>query len=225
MRWRKWTKFPAVLWSSSFSRQCSARVSAMKVWYIIENRACPAIVHSFSKPRKTYECIYTNTFTSKLSRGLDKPSQKLLGQDKPRLGLAVGWISREHRFCTIYTGCSRLMQASARESRGLCENLQQGKLNKNALCYWVAYGKPIKFSVASRLRPKEKNDGRITQTIHISMTNTFHCEYCQCFTFKRGDKFKRKCTSHGGMYSAHYFWKISITSKQRMLYCRLLTGS
>ena len=52
------------------------------------------------------------------------------------------------------------------------------------------------------------------QTIHISMTSTFQCEYCQCFTFKRGDKFKLKCTSHGGMYSAHYFGKISITSKQ-----------
>ena len=38
--------------------------------------------------------------------------------------------------------------------------------------------------------------------------------YCQCFTFKRCDKFKLKCTSHGGMYSAHYFGKISITSKQ-----------
>ena len=119
MRWRKWTKFPALSWSRSFSRQCSARLSAMKVWYIIENRACAAIVHSFSKPRKTYECIYTNTFTSKLSCGLDKLSPKFLGQDKPRLELAVGWISREHRFCTIYTGCSRLMQAAARESRVL----------------------------------------------------------------------------------------------------------
>ena len=46
------------------------------------------------------------------------------------------------------------------------------------------------------------------------MTSTFQCEYCQCFTFKRCDKFKLKCTSHGGMYSAHYFGKISITSKQ-----------
>ena len=34
---------------------------------------------------------------------------KPLGQDKPWLELALGWISREHRFCTIYTGCSRLM--------------------------------------------------------------------------------------------------------------------
>ena len=119
VRWRKWTKFPALLWSRSFSRQCSARLLAMKVWYIIENSVCAAIVHSFSKPRKTYECIYTNTFTSKLSRGLDKSSPKLLGQDKPRLELAVGWISREHRFCSIYTRCSRLMQAAARESRCL----------------------------------------------------------------------------------------------------------
>ena len=34
------------------------------------------------------------------------------------------------------------------------------------------------------------------------------------FTFKRGDKFKLKCSSHGGMSSAHYFGKIRITSKQ-----------
>ena len=39
------------------------------------------------------------------------------------------------------------------------------------------------------------------------MTSTFQCEYCQCFTFKRCDKFKLKCTSDGGMYSAQYFWK------------------
>ena len=36
------------------------------------------------------------------------------------------------------------------------------------------------------------------------MTSAFQCEYCQCFTFKRCDKFKVKCTTHGGMYSAHY---------------------
>ena len=41
------------------------------------------------------------------------------------------------------------------------------------------------------------------RTIHIFMTSTFQCEYCQCFTFKRCDKFKLKCASHGGMYSAH----------------------
>ena len=46
------------------------------------------------------------------------------------------------------------------------------------------------------------------------MTSTFQCEYCQNFTFKRCDKFKLKCTSNGGMYSVHYFGKISITSKQ-----------
>ena len=33
-----------------------------------------------------------NTFTSKVSRSLDKPNPKLLGQDKPQLELAVGWI-------------------------------------------------------------------------------------------------------------------------------------
>ena len=55
----------------------------------------------------TFECIYTNTFTSKVSSGLDKPSPKLLGQDKPRLEQAVGWISRAgRRFCNIYTAWS-----------------------------------------------------------------------------------------------------------------------
>ena len=47
------------------------------------------------------------------------------------------------------------------------------------------------------------------QTIHISMTSAFQCEFYQCFKFKSCDKFKLKCTSHGGMYSAHYFGKIS----------------
>ena len=57
------------------------------------------------------------------------------------------------------------------------------------------------------------------QTIHISMTSTFQCEYRQCLTFmiKRCDKFKLKCTSHGGMYSVHHFGKISITSKQKLV--------
>ena len=83
----------------------STRLSAVKVWDIIENRAREAIVLGFSKPRTTFECIYTNPFTSKVSRGLDKPSPKLLGQDKQRLELAVGLLSRERSFCTICTGC------------------------------------------------------------------------------------------------------------------------
>ena len=83
----------------------STRLSAVKVWDIIENRAREAIVPGFSKPRTTFECIYTNPFKSKVSRGLDKPSPKLLGQDKQRLELAVGLLSRERSFCTIYTGC------------------------------------------------------------------------------------------------------------------------
>ena len=68
------------------------------------------------------------------------------------------------------------------------------------------------------------NFSKLMRTIQISTTSTFQCEYCQCFTFKRCDKFKLKCTSHGGMYSAHYFGKISITSKQWMLQRRFLTG-
>lgn len=34
----------------SFSHHCSARLWAMKVWGIIENRECSATVHGFSKP-------------------------------------------------------------------------------------------------------------------------------------------------------------------------------
>ena len=55
------------------------------------------------------------------------------------------------------------------------------------------------------------------------MSSTFQCEDFQCFTFKRCDKFKLKCTSHGGMYSTHYFGKIRVTSKQQMLLRRVLT--
>ena len=45
-----------------------------------------------------FTAVYTNTFPSKVSRGLDKPNPKLLGQDKTRLEVAVGWISRERDF-------------------------------------------------------------------------------------------------------------------------------
>ena len=36
------------------------------------------------------ECICTDTFTSTVSRGLDKSNPKLIGQHEPRLELAVG---------------------------------------------------------------------------------------------------------------------------------------
>ena len=58
------------------------------------------------------------------------------------------------------------------------------------------------------------NFSKLMRTTHLCMTSTFQWEYCQCFTFKRFDKFKLKCTSHGDMGSANYFGKISITSKQ-----------
>ena len=37
-----------------------------------------------------FTAVYTDTFTSKVSRGLDKPNPKLLDQDKTRLEVAVG---------------------------------------------------------------------------------------------------------------------------------------
>ena len=74
-RWMRWilTKFPALSCSRPLSRHCSTRLSAVKVWNIVENNACAATVHSFSKSPTTFEYIYTNTFTSKVTRGLSKP--------------------------------------------------------------------------------------------------------------------------------------------------------
>ena len=77
-------------------------------------------------------------------------------------------------------------------------------------------GSKIRATISS-LFWRYANFSKLMRTIHISLTSTFHCEYCQCFTLKRCDKSKLKCTSHGGMYNAHYFRKISITSKQWML--------
>ena len=45
------------------------------------------------------------------------------------------------------------------------------------------------------------NFSKLMRAIHISVTSTFQCEYCQCFTFKRCDKFKLKCTSQIGRAS------------------------
>ena len=52
--------------------------------------------------------------------------------------------------------------------------------------------------------------------IHISMTSKFQCEYCQCFTFKRYDKFKLKCTSHGGTVKGHKY--SSLSEKMREIF-------
>ena len=72
---------------NSFSRHCNARLSAVKVWDIIENRACAAVVQGSSKSRTTLGCIYTNTFTSKVSRGLDKPIPK----PSARISRGLSW--------------------------------------------------------------------------------------------------------------------------------------
>ena len=71
------------------------------------------------------------------------------------------------------------------------------------------------FNISSHnINLHNANFSKLMRTIHISMTTTFQCEDCQCFTFKICAKFKLKCITHGGMYSAHYFGKIRITSKQ-----------
>ena len=71
-----------------------------------------------------------------------------------------------------------------------------------------------KIGATTSLFLRFANFSKLMRTVHISMPSTFQCEYCQCFTFKRCDKLKLKCTSYGGMYSANYFGKISITSKK-----------
>ena len=93
----------------------------------------------------------------------------------------------------------------------------------------IDYCNTLKFQDKTILRTGQKsalqqslfwryaNFSKLMRTIHISMTSKFQCEYCQCFTIKRCDKFKLKCTSHGDMYSMHSFGKNSLTSKQWML--------
>ena len=63
-----------------------------RVWF---NWARAAIAHGFSTPRTTFECIYTNTFTSKESCGLDNHSPKPLGQNstgKSKFHFVKCWI-------------------------------------------------------------------------------------------------------------------------------------
>ena len=61
------------------------------------------------------------------------------------------------------------------------------------------------LEISRQTYPTSRSKIHATAFIHISTTSTFQCEYCQCFRFKRCDKFKLQCTSHGGMYSVHYF--------------------
>ena len=63
-----------------FPLHCSVRLSAVKVWKTEHAQ------QSFTASAGLGQCfsaVYTNTFTSKVSRGLDKPNPKLLGQDEP----------------------------------------------------------------------------------------------------------------------------------------------
>ena len=50
---------------------------------------------------------------------------------------------------------------------------------------------------------------QIMRTIHTSMTSTFYFEFIASFECKTLTILTLKCTSHGGMYSAHYLEKIS----------------
>ena len=62
MRWRKWTKFPALSWSRSFSCQCSMRLSATKVWYITENRACASMCSNCSQLQQSAENVWVHLY-------------------------------------------------------------------------------------------------------------------------------------------------------------------
>ena len=73
--------------------QPSFLMSASMCYCLLSARA--GAVHGLSKPRITLECIYMNTFMSKVSCGQDKHSPKPLGQDKPRLELAADRAVRE----------------------------------------------------------------------------------------------------------------------------------
>lgn len=137
-------------------------------------QTCAAIVLGFRKPRTTYECIYTTTFTSKLSGGLDEPNPKLLGQDKQRLEqqLAVGWISRELRFCTIYTGCSLLLISFSAIPR-----LQTAKITCKNLFLLVTPKSNLKFygdrsfqGSVPRLWNELPNSIRSVQSLNVFMS-------------------------------------------------------
>ena len=64
---------------------------------------------------------------------------------------------------------------------------------------WNIQDKPIlrtgqKSALQHSLFWRYANFSKLMRTIHISMTSTLQCEYCQCFTFKRCNNFKLKCT-------------------------------
>ena len=60
-----------------------------------------------------------------------------------------------------------------------------------------------KSALQQSLFCRSANFSKLMRTIHICMTGAFQCECRQCFAFKRCNKFKLKCSSHEGMYSAH----------------------
>ena len=87
--------------------------------------------------------------------------------------------------------------------------------------FWLIHCNTLKFQDKPILRTGQKsalqhslfwryaNFSKLMRTIHISMTSTFQCEYCQRFTFKRCDKFKPE--THKGSV---FLFVSSITSQQ-----------
>ena len=53
------------------------------------------------------------------------------------------------------------------------------------------------------------------RTIHISMTSTFQCEYCQCFTLKRCDKKAIKVQLYRKLYRNTL--RMTVASVSRMI--------
>ena len=66
-----------------------------------------------------------------------------------------------------------------------------------------------KSALQHSLFSRYANFSKIMRTIHTSMTSTFYSEFIASFECKTLTILTLKCTSHGGMYSAHYLEKIS----------------
>ena len=61
-----------------------------------------------------------------------------------------------------------------------------------------------------------KLEERTFGTPCISMTSTFQCEYCQCFTFKRCDKFNNG--RHLGFYQE---LEIRLKPREMVIFCEV----
>ena len=141
------------------------------------------------------------------------PSQKGGFHRKKRIPyITYAGFPRKKRIpCITYAGCQTLTKGfGITEMYRIVRHLYDPRLPS------YSYGnyRPVKIRHYCNGKSKWIYLHKDDLSVRSLLENTFQYEYCQCFTFKRCDNFKLKCTSHGCMYSAHYFGKISITSKQ-----------